>query len=74
MEEAVEISSRNQLRATIVRIERSAIMSEVIMRLGDGQELVSAITTSSVERLNLQVGDEVFAIVKATEVMGGVDS
>ncbi len=74
MEEAVEISSRNQLRATIVRIERSAIMSEVIMRLGDGQELVSAITTSSVERLNLQVGDEVFAIVKATEVMVGVDS
>lgn len=67
----MEISSRNQLRATITRIERSAIMSEVVMQLGDGQELVSAITTSSVDRLGLAVGQSVFAIVKATEVMVG---
>lgn len=67
----MEISSRNQLRATIVRIERSAIMSEVVMRLPDGQELVSAITTASVDRMELREGDAVFAIVKATEVMVG---
>lgn len=67
----MEISSRNQLRATITRIERSAIMSEVVMALGDGQELVSAITTASVDRLGLAVGQSVYAIVKATEVMVG---
>jgi molybdopterin-binding protein len=43
-------------------------MAEVVMSLPDGQEIVSAITRRSVERLELNPGDQVLAMVKATEV------
>ncbi len=45
-------------------------MAEVALRIGD-QTLVSIITRSSAERLGLKVGDEVFAVIKSTEVMIG---
>jgi len=41
-----------------------------VLRIGD-QELVSVITRSSADRLGLELGDEVFAVVKATEVILG---
>jgi molybdopterin-binding protein len=65
----VEVSARNQLNATITRVSLGGIMAEVVMRLPDGQELVAAITRGSVERLGLKEGDEVTAIIKATEIM-----
>jgi molybdopterin-binding protein len=43
-------------------------MAEVRVQVAD-QEIVSIITRSSAERLRLSVGDEVFAVVKSTEVM-----
>ena len=46
-------------------------MAEVIVELADGQQIVSAITRTSAEELGLKGGDEVFAIIKATEVMVG---
>lgn len=46
-------------------------MAEVTIQLPGGQEVVAAITRSSVERMNMAVGDEVTAFIKATEVMVG---
>ncbi|HEY5219731.1 MAG TPA: TOBE domain-containing protein [Gemmatimonadaceae bacterium] len=66
--EQVEISARNRLRGRIVELRADGVMAEVRLAVGD-QELVAIITSSSAERLRLRVGDEVFAIVKATEVM-----
>ena len=43
-------------------------MAEVRIGIGD-QELVAIITRSSAERLRLEVGESVFAVVKSTEVM-----
>jgi molybdopterin-binding protein len=65
----VEVSARNQLNATVTGVKLGGIMAEVLMRLPDGQELVAAITRSSVERLGLKEGDEVRAVIKATEIM-----
>ena len=67
---SLAISARNRLRGRIVRIDVDGLMAEVQLRLGD-QDLVSIITRSSAERLRLQVGDEVFAVIKSTEVMLG---
>jgi len=64
------ISARNRLRGRVTRLEVEGLMAEVCVRIGD-QELVSVITRSSAERLGLAVGDEVFAVVKSTEVMIG---
>ncbi len=44
-------------------------MVEVVVEVAPGVEIVAAITISSVERLNLTVGKEVEAVVKATSVM-----
>ena len=55
-----------------LRLEAALVHERVgIVELGDGQELVAAITRSSAERLDLQPGDAVVALVKATEVMIG---
>jgi molybdate transport system regulatory protein len=67
---ALAISARNRLRGSISRLSLDGLMAEVQVRIGD-QELVSMITRSSAERLGLRVGDEVFAVIKSTEVMIG---
>lgn len=67
---AIEISARNRLRGTIAHLRFDGLMAEVVLRVGD-QELVSVITRSSAERMKLRVGDEVFAVMKSTEVMIG---
>jgi molybdopterin-binding protein len=65
---ALEISARNRLRGRISSIVADGVMAEVRIQVAD-QEIVSIITRSSAERLRLDVGDEVFAVVKSTEVM-----
>jgi molybdopterin-binding protein len=66
----MSISARNRLRGEISRLTLDGLMAEVQLRIGD-QELVSVITRSSAERLGLKVGDEVFAVIKSTEIMIG---
>jgi len=67
---SMTISARNRLRGTIARLQFDGLMAEVVIRIGD-QELVSVITRSSADRLGLELGDEVFAVIKATEVILG---
>jgi molybdopterin-binding protein len=66
----VEISARNQLRGRVTAISLGGVMAEVRIQTG-GEELVSVITRASVERLGIRVGDDVLAVIKATEVMIG---
>src|SRR5262245_3416123 len=66
----LEISARNRVRARIERIERDGLMAEVQVAIGD-QRLAAMITRSSADRLSLEVGDEVIAVIKATEVIIG---
>ena len=65
---ALDISARNRLRGRIVSIVADGVMAEVRVQVAD-QEIVSIITRSSAERLRLAIGDEVFAVMKSTEVM-----
>ena len=67
---SMAISARNRLRGTIARLQFDGLMAEVVIRIGD-QELVSVITRSSADRLGLELGDEVFAVIKSTEVILG---
>ncbi len=67
----MRISARNQLPGTIVEVLHGSVMSTVTIRLAGGNEVVSAITKDSAESLGLAVGDQVHAIIKATEVIVG---
>ncbi len=69
-EAEVEISARNQLRGRVTAISLGGVMAEVRLQVG-GEELVAVITRASVERLGIRVGDDVLAVIKATEVMIG---
>ncbi len=66
----MQLSARNQLQGTVKAVKLGAVMAEVVLDVA-GNEVVSEISRSSVERLALKVGDRVTAIVKATEVMIG---
>ena len=66
---ALRFSARNQLNAKVKSVKLGAVMAEVTVELADGQEIVSAITRTSAESLNLKQGDSVVAIIKSTDVM-----
>lgn len=62
------LSARNQLVGTIKSIKLGAVMAQVIVQVGKF-EIAAAITTDSVKRMKLKKGDQVAAVIKATEVM-----
>ena len=67
----MQMSARNQLKGIIQSIKTDGIMAEIVVKLPDGQELVSVITRTSAEGLNLKQGDSILAVIKSTEVMLG---
>ena len=63
------LSARNQIRGKVISVRADGLLCEVVLRLEDGQEIVSIITKSSVQRLGIKKGDTAFAVIKSTEVM-----
>jgi molybdopterin-binding protein len=53
----------------IKEVRLGAVNAEVVIDLPGGLEIVSIITKSSAERLDLTVGKEVYAVIKASDVM-----
>lgn len=62
------LSARNQLPATVKSVRLGNVMAEVVMDVA-GVEVVAAITRGSAEALGLMAGDQVRAVIKATEVL-----
>lgn len=69
----MKLSARNQLPAKVVSVTHGAVNSEVVLEVADGVQVVSIITKHSAEALNLQVGSEVYAVIKASSVMIATD-
>lgn len=69
----MKTSARNTLKGTIKQLTPGAVNTEVVIELPGGVEIVSIITKTSAERLGLAVGKEAFAVIKASNVMVGVD-
>ena len=67
----MKISARNQIKGVITEIKPGVVTARVILDIGGGKRLSSVITMESVQELNLKPGDEVYAIIKSTEVMIG---
>lgn len=63
------LSARNRLAGTVESVETDGLMAEVAVETEGGQTVTAVITSGSVERLGLEAGEEVNAVVKATEVM-----
>ena len=69
----MKLSARNILKGTIKKIIPGVVNSEVIIELSGGETIVSIITKESVESLELKEGKEVYAVIKASNVMVAVD-
>ncbi len=69
----MNISARNTLKGKVKRVSPGAVNTEVIIELADGIEVVSIITKESAERLVLAEGKEVYAVIKASDVMVATD-
>lgn len=67
------LSARNRLTGTVTSVETDEIMAEVVIELPDRQSITSTITRGSADRLDLSEGDEVQAVIKASEVMVNKD-
>src|SRR5262245_25171912 len=62
------LTTRNQVPGKVTGVQPGSVMAEVTIDAG-GSEIVAAVTRASVERLGLSAGDDVVALIKATEVM-----
>jgi len=69
----MKISARNVLKGEVKQIIAGAVNSEVTLKLPNGLEITSIITKSSVECLKLKEGKEVYAVIKASNVMIATD-
>ncbi|ETS93701.1 MULTISPECIES: molybdopterin-binding protein [Veillonella] len=69
----MKLSARNQLKGTIVEIQEGAVNAIVKINVGNDNIITADITLQSVKELNLTVGKEVVAVIKATNVMVGVE-
>ncbi|MCD8316821.1 MAG: TOBE domain-containing protein [Eggerthellaceae bacterium] len=72
--EKLNISARNQLRGKIAEIRRGAVNGHVYIDLDCGYRANAWITQDAIDNLNLAEGEPVMAVIKATEVMVGIDN
>ena len=69
----MKLSARNILKGQVKKVVHGAVNSEVTVALPGGAELVSIITKQSAKSLKLAKGKTVYAVVKASNVILGVD-
>jgi molybdopterin-binding protein len=69
----MKISARNVLKGKVKSIENGVVNTEVVIELPGGAIVTSIITKGSAESLGLAQGKEVYAVIKASNVMLAVD-
>ena len=72
-ERIANISARNQLAGTIVKVTEGAVNGHVSLEMADGNVVSGSITNEAIESLGLKVGDPALAVIKATDVMVGIE-
>jgi molybdate transport system regulatory protein len=65
----VKISARNHLKGKVTSVEKNGIMALVKINVTEPAQVTALVSREAVEDLRIKVGDEVEAVVKATEVM-----
>ena len=68
----MKLSARNQIKGTIKSVTKGQTTAHVEIDVG-GTLLTASITNEAVDALKLKVGQDAYAVVKASDVMIGVD-
>ena len=69
----VRVSARNVLKGRVSQVAAGAVNTEVTVELPGGAQVVAIITKSSAETLGLREGKDVFAVIKASDVMIAIE-
>jgi len=65
----MKISARNHLKGKVTSIKKNGIMALVKINVTEPALVTALISREAVEELKVKVGDDIKAVVKATEVM-----
>ena len=68
----MKLSARNQLKGRVVEIVKGATTAHVRLDVG-GSIVTASITNEAVDELGLRVGQDAYAVIKASDVMVAVD-
>jgi molybdopterin-binding protein len=69
----MKISARNKLAGTIAVVRKGQTTSHVVIDLGGGAKVTASITNEAVDELKVVEGMKAVAIIKASDVMVGVE-
>jgi molybdopterin-binding protein len=69
----MKISARNMLKGKVKSVKPGVVNTEVVVALSDGDIITSVITKESAEKLALAEGKDVYAVIKASNVMIAVE-
>lgn len=69
----MKISARNKLQGKVIQINEGSVNTEVVIELAPGVNITSIITKTSARDLEIEIGKKVYAVVKASNVLVGVD-
>jgi len=65
----LKISARNRLKGKVLAVEKEALTAKIKVEIKVPAVVTALISREAAEELNIKVGDEVEAVIKATEVM-----
>lgn len=69
----MKISARNRLKGKVVEVKKGATTSHVRIDIGGGAIVTASITNEAVDELKLAAGQTAYAVIKASDVMVGID-
>ena len=69
----MKLSARNTLKGSVKKIIPGSVNAEVVIELPGGVQVTSIVTMEAVASLGLKEGKQAYAIIKASNVMIGVD-
>jgi molybdate transport system regulatory protein len=65
----LKISARNHLKGKVLSVEKEGLIAKIKVKITVPTTVTALISKEAAEELNIKVGDEAEAVVKATEVM-----
>lgn len=65
----MKLSARNQIKGKVIEVRKGQTTAHVRITIGAGVIVTASITNEAVDELNLAVGDDATAVIKASDVM-----
>lgn len=70
---SMRLSARNQIKGKILEVTKGQTTSHIRIEVGGGTVVTASITNEAVDELGLEVGQDAYAVIKASDVMVAVD-